>query len=284
MPEKVEQMPQFFDLSGMTRLDIKHDKVMLQTMRGAFLRHGMLGLRHVFPKDLIKSLREAYFRQYSIRDKQETDELFEDVGDGDRYMFTVEMRPPFNHRLLYDSPLLFPVLQRILVEQIIIQSFGIVTSMPGSQTQHIHQDHPDLFQEMSQFSKLMPCYAITVAIPLVDFNEQTGTTAIWPGSHKNNKMVPDGKSHQCEGAVTSYPQTGDCVMWDFRTHHCGTPNLTSRERPLLYLTVSRPWFDDTYNFEKWKGRAPLVLNQEFLDSLEDKHKLLFPRATVASSA
>ena len=76
-------------------------------MRLAFHRQGALSLKGVFPRDLIQRLKAAYFDEYAVIDKSTRS----DVGDGDRYMCAVEIRTPFDHALLYDSPLLFPVAQ-----------------------------------------------------------------------------------------------------------------------------------------------------------------------------
>ena len=266
-----------YDLNGVSCLQPTHDRETLDAMRLAFHRQGALSLKGVFPRDLIQRLKAAYFDEYAVIDKSTRS----DVGDGDRYMCAVEIRTPFDHPLLYDSPLLFPVLRSILHNQVIIQSFGIVSSMPGSRQQQIHMDHPDLFKELSGFNKVLPCYALTVAIPLIDLDEQTGTTAIWLESHRDPNLALGQESrNNYEGAILPYPQAGDCVLWDYRTFHSGTENKTSRERPLLYLTVSRPWFDDTANFENLKGRFPLILSQGFIDATEEKHLALFPRAKI----
>ncbi|MBT5927211.1 MAG: hypothetical protein HOH33_11375, partial [Verrucomicrobia bacterium] len=159
--------------------------------------------------------------------------------------------------------------------------FGIISAKAGSQRQHLHVDHTELFEEMFGFGSFIPPYAITVVIPLVDLTEDTGTTAIWPGSHRNHANVPTKEENVTyEHAVLPKAKTGDCVMWDFRTYHCGTPNLTKAERPLIYMTVSRRWFEDRCNYNRLRGRYPLLVSQDFLKKLDEEQKKLFQAASI----
>ncbi len=81
----------------------------------------------VFSKDLIQRLHNAYFDVYAVGDKGKAQSVRFDVGYGDRFLYPVVFSHPFDHPSLYDSSLLFPLLRRILGEQLIIQSFGIVS-------------------------------------------------------------------------------------------------------------------------------------------------------------
>ena len=44
-------------------------------------------------------------------------------------------------------------------------------------------------------SSLLPAYALTVVVPLIDMDECHGTTAVWPGSHRwtsvNDGITPE---------------------------------------------------------------------------------------------
>ncbi|MDA7618046.1 phytanoyl-CoA dioxygenase family protein [Verrucomicrobia bacterium] len=250
-------------------------------MESSFNQEGMMRIEGVFSKDLIQRLHNAYFDVYAVGDKGKAQSVRFDVGYGDRFLYPVVFRHPFDHPSLYDSSLLFPLLRRILGEQLIIQSFGIVSSMPGCLQQDIHQDHTDLFPGIPEFCRFLPSYAVTVLIPLIDLSEQTGSTAIWPKSHRDANVVPsvdDPESYK--GAVIHYPQCGDCLLWDIRTWHSGMPNLGLVERPLLYLTVSRKWFQDYWSFRNWRERRPLTVSQTFLNGLDEKYLSLFPRAKI----
>ena len=270
-----------FDLSDVTQLDDEKDQSRLSDIAKEFRASGMLWLQGIFEPQLIETLRAAYLKEYAGLNEKDHSEVCQDVGDKDRNMYTVIKRPPFDHPDLHQSPLLFPVLRSILQKKMIIQSFGIVSASPGSRRQHLHVDHSEIFEELYGFGSFVPPYAITVVIPLLDLNEQTGTTAIWPGSHRNPANVPkDEDKLTYEHAVLPKPKAGDCVMWDFRTWHCGTPNLTDSERPLIYMTVSRSWFEDRCNYNRLSGRYPLLVSQKFLTELDTDQKKLFQAATI----
>lgn len=272
------------DLTGIDRLVHNKDFDFLQHTRKQFKKSGALWLQGVFDRECMQSLTNAFMDKYMSLNEKEHPEVRRDVGHGDRKLYTVVMEPPFDHPDLYDSPKLFPILQTLLHRQLLIQSFGIVSACPGSKRQPLHVDHNELFEEMEGLGRMLPSYAITVAIPLIDFNEQTGTTAIWPGSHMNTNAVPDSDEEVTfENAVLPSPSVGDCMLWDFRTWHCGTPNLTDIQRPLIYLSVTRTWFEDRCNYNPVSGRYPLLVTRRFLDELAPRFLPLFAGAKVGDS-
>lgn len=276
-----ETLSSKFDLRDVTQFDDKQDQPRLSDISKEFRNSGMLWLQGVFECQLLEDLRSAYLKEYVGLNEKDHPKVCLDVGDKDRSMYTVIKKPPFDHPDLHQSPLLFPVLRSILKKGMIIQSFGIVSASSGSQRQHLHVDHSELFGEMHDFGSFLPSYAITLTIPLVDLNEKTGTTAIWPGSHRNASNVPDDDENlSYEHAVLPKAKAGDCLMWDFRTYHCGTPNLTDSDRPLLYMTLSRSWFEDRCNYNRLEGRFPLLVSQNFLKGLDHDQKKLFQAASI----
>jgi len=272
------------DLTDIDRLDPKNDRNFLNDIGKRFRKSGALWLQGVFNPELMQSLTRAFLEKYASLSEKEHPELCQDVGQGDRNLYTVVLEPPFDHPDLYGSSKLLPILKTLLHEQLLIQSFGIVSARPGSKRQPLHVDHIELFEEMPGLGRMLPSYAITVAIPLIDFNSQTGTTAIWPGSHMNPENVPDSdENFTFENAAMPSPSAGDCMLWDFRTWHCGTPNLTHKERPLIYLSVTRTWFEDRCNYNPASGRFPLLATQRFLDDLSPDQLPLFAGAKVSDS-
>ena len=270
-----------FDLRGLEHLDPERDRGMLSGIAKEFRKSGMLWLQGVFDRQWINELKSAYLKEYAVLNPDDHPEVCQDVGDKDRNMYTVVKKPPFDHADLHNSSVLFPILRSILHHDLIIQSFGIVTALPGSRRQHLHLDHRVLFEESPGFNGLLPSYAITLVVPLLDLNEETGMTAIWPGSHRDSSKVPkDEEEVTFENAVLPKAAAGDCVIWDFRTWHCGTPNLTHTERPLLYMTISRSWFEDRCNYDRLKGWFPMLVSQAFLQQLDDEQKKMFRAASV----
>ena len=55
------------------------------------------------------------------------------------------------------------------------------------------------------------------------------------------------------GSMAPLLELGDALVYDQRTIHRGTANISSESRPLLYLLYKRPWYHETINF----GEEPL---------------------------
>ena len=114
---------------------------------------------------------------------------------------------------------------------------------------------------------LIPSYGIKMIIPLVDLNEEHGTTRMWPGSHvvfdeKALKMAP----------VDPQLQVGSCILMDYRMMHGGTANRSERVRPLLYNNYYRPWFRDYKNFQQ---QPALQISRQAYTAIPAAHRTLF---------
>src|SRR5262249_49123788 len=149
--------------------------------------------------------------------------------------------PPFDDSCLFANPYLLSVLSAMLGENLVIGAFGVVCALPSAPAQHIHHDGGDLFQRLD-LDRLLPAFAITAAIPLLEMNAINGTTMLWLGSHRDRSRALN------EEGIQPVVREGSCMIWDFRLKHSGTPNKGQLPRPLLYLTYCRPWFLDHINF------------------------------------
>jgi ectoine hydroxylase-related dioxygenase (phytanoyl-CoA dioxygenase family) len=119
-----------------------------------------------------------------------------------------------------------------------------------------------------------------VVVPLVDITQQTGTTALWEGSHRIKSRAEEthrstAQLERLEGAVLPWPKMGDSFFMDFRLRHTGTPNLGDSPRPILYLVYSRRWFQDRKNFDM---QSPLLISREEFENIPDEFKHLFGNA------
>lgn len=214
----------------------------LQQAVKQFRLHGCLFLDDVFPTKFMTRLRNAYQKRYAryFEEAHHLDAL--EVGQK-RYMVTVAFRPPFTAPLLYAHPLVLPIIRAILGEDCVLGSLASVVSLPGAALQHLHRDGPALFPTMP--NELLPCYALTMAIPLIEFNDVHGTTRMWPGTHLQIAEQPVNASF-----VDPQVPVGSCFLMDYRILHQGTENRSQHVRPLLYLVYHRPWFKDYRNYKK----------------------------------
>jgi len=248
------------------------EEVKLQKAADLYNEYGCLLINNVFDKDFIHGLRDQYIQRYQkyFQDSEHADALT--VGQK-RYMISVRLEGDFNTPVLYANPFFYDLVEGLLGEACILNGFGSVTSLPGSEEQHWHHDHPPLFYDIN-IDPHLPCYAITVVIPLVDLNELTGTTAMMLKSHR----FPRGGTPK-SGVELIYPDVpvGSCLLFDYNIKHSGQANKSDSARPILYNTYSRPWFRDYQNFQK---QSSLTVAQGELDKVPDQYRNLFKCASI----
>ncbi len=237
-----------------------------------FWTSGTLALENAIDPSLVDALHEAFMEGYGREPEEVIRPKCLNVGPK-RYQHTINLEGPFLNPAVYRPPLVFPILSQLLGEDCILQSVGVVCALPGAESQKVHQDFIDLFPGFSGLNGIIPPYAITLVVPLVDLNEQTGTTAVWEGSHRVKPTFDE--SDPLKGASLPWPKRGDGYLMDFRLYHQGTPNLTDQSRPILYLVYCRPWFQDRVNFKK---QIPLWIEQEAYDRIPEAHLSLFKHA------
>lgn len=121
---------------------------------------GALILEDIFEANLIALAREAFGETYAhYLDGSKRDDVLE-VGDG-RLQITVELAPPFNDPKLFANAWFWPVLNATLDAGFVIDSFGVVCSLPGAPEQHQHRDGGTLFP-LSRIDRFLPAAAIVV--------------------------------------------------------------------------------------------------------------------------
>ncbi|WP_284178525.1 phytanoyl-CoA dioxygenase family protein [Rhabdaerophilum sp. SD176] len=233
-----------------------------------FEEQGTLAIANAFPPALLSRCLAQYL---AIGGSASGKPL--QVGDK-RFMEGLSVQGAFNQPEIYAQPLLMKMFETLLGKDFVIGSMTLVVSQPGSQTQHLHIDHPHLFGGTG-IEVGMPPHAVTVLIPLVDIDELIGGTEVIKGSHR----VP-----YSEGAdLPRQRQTlslGSCLMFDYRLFHGGLPNRSKRNRPVLSIVYHRSWFADTTNFNKLH---PLQVPKTEYDAIPDQFRPLFANAEIHSN-
>ena len=239
----------------------------MRLARDCFNKNGYAILDHVLDAAAVEALRlefqERYDKYLQDREYEETIE----VGKK-RFLVPVEFSGGFGDPLVYGNPFVIALVREVLDLDAVLDNFGAVVSLSGSEKQHNHRDATLLFD--SGISTILPAHAMTVVLPLIDMNEQHGTTAIWPGSHR-------WKAFQ-EGLPFLSPEipAGSAFMWDYRLFHHGTPNVSAAHRPMLYGTYARSWYRDASNFDKSTQRR-LWLPDDFIAAVPKDRQRLFAR-------
>jgi hypothetical protein len=236
-----------------------------QTARQCFFEQGYAILDRVVPEEIIHGLHEEFNDRYVdyLRDQEAADSV--EVSPH-RFMVPLRFSGRFGNPLVFANPYVLALVREILEQDAILEAYGAVVSLSGAAEQSEHDDAPPLFT--TELSALLPAYALTFALPLIEMNDLHGTTAIWPGSHRwqaRNESIPR--------KAPTIP-IGSCLLWDFRLQHSGTENRSDRPRPMVYATFARRWYRDPVNFTKESQRR-LVFDRDFLQSIpEDTRSLL----------
>jgi ectoine hydroxylase-related dioxygenase (phytanoyl-CoA dioxygenase family) len=258
-----------------SEVELAADSLESETVEQAlrsFRIDGALIIENIVDSAIIAQARAAFEETYShYLDGFDHEDALR-VGDR-RILITIKLEPPFDDPRLFANPYLLPLLSTELGEEFILGAFGIVCSLASAPAQHRHHDGGILFRSGIDF--VLPATAITVGIPLLEMNGVHGTTALWPGSHRDASRV------KTEEGIEPIVHEGSCVLWDFRLWHSGTPNRSTVPRPLLYLTYCRPWFLESMNFNKRNRnlkQKPLLADEKFLASLSKQHQRLLARA------
>lgn len=257
------------DFSGVPTEDLSRSKAVEAAFDG-FTREGYVVLDNIVPQDTVRSLHEEFLVRYrdQIKDTETPESL--EVG-ARRFMIPLHFSGGLGAEQVYANPYVVALVRMILDDEAIIDAFGAILSLSGAEEQHVHHDGPILFN--SEISRLLPAYAMTFALPLVEMNETTGTTALWPGSHRRG---------QHEGAEPDRPTIplGSGVMWDFRTYHSGMANRSGQLRPMVYATYARRWYQDPVNFRK-ETLPRLVFEPDFLGRVPEETRKLFAHVRSA---
>ncbi len=242
------------------------------SIRDQFLREGYCVIRNAYDIQFIQDLFTAYKNEHSEKLDLERTESTNLVGHN-RRAFSLNVRASFNDTKIYANQNVYPLIEDMLGRDLIIGSYGSVVSMPKSNNQHVHYDHPRLFldADLESLGGNLPPYAIHLFIPLVEVNDNNGRTRIWPGSHhlpssKKDLLIKKGKS------VESDLNVGDCLILDYRTLHAGIGNKSSQIRPLIYVIYQRAWFRDQVNYTHHES---LLITEEELTKVPTQYQHLF---------
>lgn len=207
-----------------------------------FKKYGVLLIENAFNTNLIDSLATAFHDRYRAELVTEGPAGALQVGDR-RFMMTVEVSEQFNHPDIYAQPLMLPILETILGDDLILGSYTSVASFPGARDMRMHKDHPALFPDSNDNERL-PHFAVTMLVPLLGYNAELGATRVIKGSHLcSSTKAAEMEYQDPAGSV------GACMLMDYRLSHQGLANRSDKVRPVLSLVYNRPWFRDAVNYQ-----------------------------------
>lgn len=225
---------------------------------------GAVLIDDILPQDVITPLREALLDR---ADNWHQTGLGKPNSVGDRRQ-TVPLRVqhPFNDPMVFANPIILNVLTEIMGERPVLNNFGAVVTRAGARTQHVHREHPLLFNN-DEANAAIPPYAFTILIPLIDLNEECGGTQLWEGTHR----LPANASPEGESEVI-YTKAGSILLFDYRTYHGGMPCNADHGRPMLYMSYTMPWFVDTLAFQ---SHAALGISDQERLAIPESYREMF---------
>jgi ectoine hydroxylase-related dioxygenase (phytanoyl-CoA dioxygenase family) len=249
-------------------------------------RDGAVAFGNLFPKPLLKRLRSVVMRRHDSGELR-ANGLVRDIGG--RYAAVLPFEGPFLAPEFCANPRLVEMIASLLGTTHCIGSLEAVISMPGSSRQHQHIDGPLRFDRSIGGTKRrfqgdlsgLPPYAVTLCVPLCDVDEDNGPTAIWRGSHKTAlRARPPGereiaREFPVEHMVGDF---GRSFLFDYRTFHAGTPNLTPEPRPVLMFVFTRSWFRDPNLADVFPR---VVITKRNLRRIPERYRYLFMLAPAA---
>jgi hypothetical protein len=245
----------------------------------ALREQGCVLLRGLFAPDRIDALHREFRTQYGVHDAPAMAALAArdgpnpilEVGPA-RYEITLRLQGAFADPDLFANPALLSLAMSLLGGDLRLSGMTAVVSYPGAPEQHVHRDHPLLFE--AGIGSNLPVYALNAAVPLIDIDLETGPTGVWLGSHR----WPAETQMPGIDSVTQIPLLrGDCLLLDYRVLHTGLPNRGAAVRPILYMVYARSWFYDEINH---LSRPSLDMSPETFAALSPLHQQLLLRARV----
>lgn len=240
-----------------------------------FQQEGYLVLSNALPRAWVEALSAAYTALYGDLDVAALNDFGYSVGHH-RMLHPLPLQGIFSQPLFYAHPLFYTILMALLGPKLILNNCAVVVSLPGAEAQRPHRDSGFLFG-WSPASVEAPVYGITLAIPLVDLNESTGTTRLHEGSHRDLARVSD----YIDKPGAKYPacRMGDIYLMDLRLVHAGTANKSQHKRPIIYLTYTRNWYFDIDNTVTQNVPSVVMYDSE-LAAVPEPYRYLLSYANI----
>jgi ectoine hydroxylase-related dioxygenase (phytanoyl-CoA dioxygenase family) len=239
----------------------------------AFRKHGCAILSGAFSPAIIDAMYRDFLARYGTLDARAmkaAPDTFVARGEG-RYQITPRLSGALGTPEVFANGLLCSVLASLLREDMQLNSFTVVVSLPGASLQPVHRDHGHLFADEPAVAAILPVHAVNVVVPLVDTELATGPTGIWPGSHRWPANIQPQPETVSAGAL----KRGDCMLLDYRTLHTGLANRSGTARPIACMVYARNWFFDDINY---LGTSSLDLPLEDHRKLPESTRPLLVRA------
>ncbi|WP_409329105.1 phytanoyl-CoA dioxygenase family protein [Trujillonella humicola] len=242
-----------------------------------------------FQEQLLLALRtDGYFLLEEVFDRARMQEMTDDFAGlledhraktpdnrgKNRYNIQLPVRPPFVAPDIQTNELLYPLLKKVLGEDLAVSFMAADTPLEGSEYQIAHSDGIALFPGLDT---ALPAFNLVLNILLVDFTPENGPLEIFPYGTHHLDWSDAAAGSQLREAQQVIAPAGSVIIRDARMWHRGTPNRTPDMRPMMAVAYSRSW----YRFSEAEvGMMPLKVDQAQYESWGKDMQHLFRFAHV----
>jgi len=164
------------------------------------------------------------------------------------------------YRDLLDSSWLEKLLDIIFDRDTFHEKYGLSSMAahivpPGGEPQAFHIDNA--------VPEPIPQWPIRfiIVIPLTDFTEENGSTAVIPKSHKLYRK-PTSEDDTTLKSVSLIAKAGSLIMWDGNLWHRSTENFSNKERSVLIISYAASFFKEVCGEEEHLVVVPEKLKKK----------------------
>ncbi|GKY92988.1 hypothetical protein MPSEU_000267400 [Mayamaea pseudoterrestris] len=211
-----------------------------------FRQYGLVGIKDAINISHVDELYElavsTFEKLYALlqtKPKQHYKEIMR--RDNNRFDFRMDLASGDDQWKKFEAAGKWkPLVKELLGENCSLVKCGCVLSLPGAGMQYYHSDGVHVGASASfDLEEAAPTHALCVFVPLIDLNRSVGYTEFWAGSHKYSKLLDKKGEQALPGGTDGILTKGDCLLYDYRTIHRGTPNASDVTRPVCYFLYSR---------------------------------------------
>nr|WP_199045316.1 phytanoyl-CoA dioxygenase family protein [Dyella sp. ASV24] len=132
----------------------------------------------------------------------------------------------------------------------ILNSYGVVNNMPGSESGYAHgaRFHRDVRTYSGSF-RLM----LNMLVMIDEFTVQNGATKLVHGSHQIQDRPSDEFLERHTARAVG--KAGSILLFDSNVWHSSAPNLSDGPRRALTLTFTRPFFKQQMDYPRLLGES-----------------------------
>lgn len=228
-------------------------------------RDGICVIRGLLAKELIEEWAQAFDELFHKRQNQ--------LGglaprEQARYYLTLPWVHPFANTEVFANQTILGILDRVFAQEYVMVQLGTDIPVNGSEYQEIHRDYRPLFDDRF----VTPLYALAVNFPLVEVTAENGPFQMVRGTHLLPREEGLAKIASGEMPIESfYMMPGDVAIRTPLALHRGSPNRTSKPRPMVVMGYAMHWLHTP--------KVDLTVERDYYESLPEQTKQLL-RAQV----